>query len=88
MRFRLVQELAADGVPVAVACRVLEVSTSGYYEWTSRPASHARRRRRPPGEQIRDVHAASRGHLRGPRGSTPSCGSGAAPRAAASAWRG
>src|SRR6476620_7462498 len=42
MRFRLVRELACDldrPVPVAVACRVLEVSASGYYEWLSRPAS-------------------------------------------------
>ena len=30
MIYPVVQELAADGVPVAVACRVLEVSTSGY----------------------------------------------------------
>ena len=33
MTFRLVQELAADGVRVAVTCRVLRVSTAGYYEW-------------------------------------------------------
>src|SRR6476620_2763300 len=40
MRFRLVRELACDlDRPVAVACRVLEVSASGYYEWLSRPAS-------------------------------------------------
>ena len=42
MMFRLVRELTGDldrPVPVAVACRVLEVSASGYYEWLSRPAS-------------------------------------------------
>jgi hypothetical protein len=33
--FRLVRELAADGFPIAVACRVLDVSTSGYYELVS-----------------------------------------------------
>ncbi len=37
--FRLVQELAADGVPVAVACRFLNVSTSGYYDWRGRSPS-------------------------------------------------
>ena len=37
--FRLVQELAADGFHVAVACRVLKVSRSGYYEWRHRPPS-------------------------------------------------
>ena len=36
MTFRLVQELAAEGIPVAVACRVLEVSESGYHAWRSR----------------------------------------------------
>ena len=39
MRFRLVQELAADGMHVAVACRVLRVSTSGYYERVMRAPS-------------------------------------------------
>ncbi len=39
MRYRLVRELAADGVVVAVACRVLAVSTAGYYEWGERAPS-------------------------------------------------
>ncbi len=39
MIYPVVRELAADGIPVATACRVLQVSTSGYYEWGSRPAS-------------------------------------------------
>lgn len=39
MTFRLVQELAADGVVVAVACRMLKASTSGYYEWRGRGPS-------------------------------------------------
>lgn len=33
MMFRLVRELAADGIDVAVTCRVLKVSRSGYYDW-------------------------------------------------------
>ena len=31
--FPLVRELADDGIDVAVTCRVLNVSRSGYYEW-------------------------------------------------------
>jgi putative transposase len=37
MRYRLVRDLAADGFDVAVTCRVLKVSRSGYYEWAKRP---------------------------------------------------
>ena len=37
--FPLVHELAADGFPVAVTCRVLGVSRSGFYDWATRPAS-------------------------------------------------
>ena len=39
MTFRLVRELAANGIDVAVACRVLKVSRSGYHQWRHRPAS-------------------------------------------------
>ena len=59
--FRLACELAADGVPVAVACRVLEVSTSGYYEWRTRPASDRACNQAHLMNTIRDVHAASYG---------------------------
>ncbi len=39
MIYRLVHELAADGIDVAVACRVLRVSRSGFYEWRGRAPS-------------------------------------------------
>lgn len=59
--FRLVHELAADGVPVAVACRVLGVSTSGFYEWRDRPPSARAVADADLVEVITDIHTASRG---------------------------
>jgi putative transposase len=37
MSFPLVRDLAADGVPVAVTCRVLGVSRQAYYAWEACP---------------------------------------------------
>jgi putative transposase len=67
MRFRLVQELAADGVRVAVACRMLRVSTSGYYQWRDRPPSLRAVADQALTVQIREVHACSRGTYGAPR---------------------
>jgi putative transposase len=67
MRFRLVQELAADGVHVAVACRVLRVSTSGYFEWRGRPPSARAVADAELSAQIVEIHAMSRGTYGAPR---------------------
>ena len=39
MRYPLLRDLAAEGVPVAVTCRVLEFSKEGYFKWLARPCS-------------------------------------------------
>ncbi len=62
--FRLVRELATQGFPVVVACRVLEVSTSGYYEWRNRPPSARDLEDAYLLDQIIEVHAAARADLR------------------------
>lgn len=61
MIYPVVHELARDGICVATACRVLEVSTSGFYEWGSRPASDRDWEQAHLLEQIRQAHAASYG---------------------------
>jgi putative transposase len=52
--------MAAQGVPVQVCCRVLEVSESGFYAWRSRPPSSRAIRHAWLTDAIHQVHAASR----------------------------
>ncbi|WP_194241563.1 IS3 family transposase [Galbitalea soli] len=63
----MVQELAADGVPVAVACRFLKISTSGYYDWASRPPSARAVADAALTTTIRRIHADSRATYGAPR---------------------
>ena len=37
----LVRELAVDGIPVVVACRVLKITRAPYYRWLARPVTEA-----------------------------------------------
>ncbi len=53
--------IAAKGLPVEVACRVLDVSVSGYYEWRDRPPSKRWLRHEWLTGIIRRVHQDSRG---------------------------
>jgi putative transposase len=39
MRFPLVLDLAADGIPVAVTCRVLGFSKQAFYQWKTAPVT-------------------------------------------------
>ncbi|MEU4644737.1 IS3 family transposase [Micromonospora sp. NPDC023814] len=60
-RYAAIQRMAAEGLPVEVCCRVLEVSASGYYAWRNRPPSPRALRHAWLTDQIRAVHLASRG---------------------------
>ena len=63
----MVHELAADGIDVAVACRVLKLSRSGYYEWRSRPIPPRQQENEYLVKLIERIHAESRGTYGWPR---------------------
>lgn len=67
MIYPVVAELAAEGVPVRVACRVLEVSPSGFYEWRNRPPSPRQVADEELLKTIRQIHSGSRGTYGSPR---------------------
>lgn len=39
MKYPLVLDLAADGIPVAVACRVLGFTSQAFHKWKKNPVS-------------------------------------------------
>ncbi len=53
--------------PVTMMCRVLDVSTSGYYAWRKRPESEHRRKDVLLGDHIKESHERSRGTYGRPR---------------------
>ena len=53
--------------PIATMCRVLEVSTSGYYAWCKRPPSARAERDARLKERIRKIHKKSDGTYGRPR---------------------
>ena len=53
--------------PIAVMCRVLDVSPSGYYAWAKRPACERAVMDAALTEQICTAHAASKGTHGAPR---------------------
>jgi putative transposase len=67
MIYPVVAELAVDGIAVAVACRVLGVSTSGFYGWRSRPVSARAAADQALTATIREIHQMSRGSYGSPR---------------------
>jgi len=67
MIYPVVATLAAEGPPVALCCRLLGVSTSGFYEWRGRPVSLRQKADEALGETIRAIHQMSRGTYGSPR---------------------
>ncbi|MFN2610311.1 MAG: transposase, partial [Actinomycetota bacterium] len=39
VRFAAIQTMAAEGLPIKIACRILDVSHAGFYAWRSRAPS-------------------------------------------------
>ena len=73
--------------PVVRMCKVLEVSASGYHAWRRRAVSPRGQSNQGLLEQIRDVHAESRGTYGSPRVHARLRGSTGWP-AAVTGWRG
>jgi putative transposase len=57
MMYPLVRELAADGIPVTVTCRVLGFSTQAYYKWRAAPVTTRDWSDAHLVDAARDVHA-------------------------------
>ncbi|WP_433579236.1 IS3 family transposase [Nocardia brasiliensis] len=57
MRFPLVLDLAADGVPVAVTCRVLGFTPQAFYKWQQSPVSQRDWDDAHLIDAARDIHA-------------------------------
>ena len=53
--------------PIATMCRVLGVSTSGYYAWLTRPPSERAKEDARLVERIKGIHGESRGTYGAPR---------------------
>ena len=67
MIYPVVQELTAQGLPAAVCCRLLGVSTSGFYEWRGRTPSARAQADAELIVSIREIHRISRGTYGAPR---------------------
>ena len=51
MMYPLVRELAVDGIPVTVTCRVLKIARQPYYRWLADPVTDAELERGLPGQR-------------------------------------
>lgn len=55
MRFEFIEQHCKEW-PIAVMCRVLEVSRSGFYAWRDRPESARSRRQTELASEIKTIH--------------------------------
>jgi putative transposase len=65
--YRIISAEKASGVPVSLACELLEVSRSGYYEWSTRAPSDRELSDAWLTEKIRAIHSENRGVYGSPR---------------------
>jgi putative transposase len=56
MMFPLVRELAVDGVPVTVTCRVLKIARQPYYRWLASPVTAAELEEASRANALFDTH--------------------------------
>lgn len=56
MMYPLVRELAEDGIPVTVSCRVLELARSAYYRWLDTPILDSQLNEAYLANAIHDAH--------------------------------
>jgi len=54
--YPLVRDLAADGIPVAVTCRVLKLARQPYYRWLKQPVTRAELERAYRANALFDAH--------------------------------
>ena len=65
--YRIISAEKASGVPVSLACELLEVSRSGYYEWSTRAPSDRELTDAWLTERIKQIHAENREVYGSPR---------------------
>jgi transposase InsO family protein len=67
VKFAFIKQHLTPAFPLDVVCDVLEVSRSGYYAWSKRPASARASRREELAAKIQSVHEQNRGVYGSPR---------------------
>ena len=55
--YPLVRELAVDGIPVAVTCRVLKLARQPYYRWLTAPVGRRELASAYLADAVFDAHA-------------------------------